>query len=337
MRQEIEARHFNFFDRRPSRKVLFTILAAGALGSGLLAGSAWMLELRPFASPAAAKAVVEADAPAAFAPSPFGALLVDVRRVAATSLSPDFIAEPNIEVPPAAPAGAVELNLRPTPAPILSRLGESAPLPPRRPAVLASQAASAEPAGKRLASLEAAADDRTMFERFFGRSQPPQAQERKALGTALAYAAPESDLIDAARKLLSGQAAEFDQQTAVYDISAHTVYMPDGTRLEAHSGLGDKLDNPRYVHVRMRGPTPPHVYDLSLREKPFHGVQAIRLTPIGGDANVFGRNGLLAHTYMLGPRGDSNGCVVFKNYDAFLRAFQKGEVKRLAVVSRLGG
>ncbi len=52
------------------------------------------------------------------------------------------------------------------------------------------------------------------------------------------------------------------------------VYMPDGTKLEAHSGLGDKLDDPRFVHVRMRGATPPHLYDLTLRESLFHGVQA---------------------------------------------------------------
>ena len=38
---------------------------------------------------------------------------------------------------------------------------------------------------------------------------------------------------------------------------------------------------------------------------------------------------------MLGPRGESNGCVSFKNYAAFLRAFQNREIKRLAVVARL--
>ena len=29
-----------------------------------------------------------------------------------------------------------------------------------------------------------------------------------------------------------------DSRTAIYDITARTVYMPDGRRLEAHSGLG---------------------------------------------------------------------------------------------------
>jgi Protein of unknown function (DUF2778) len=127
----------------------------------------------------------------------------------------------------------------------------------------------------------------------------------------------------------------FDRRTAVYDISAHTVYLPNGLKLEAHSGLGPRLDDPRYVHERMRGATPPNVYELTLREKPFHGVRALRLAPVERD-KVFGRSGLLAHSYMLGPRGDSNGCVVFKNYGAFLQAFESGELKRLAVVARLG-
>ena len=83
----------------------------------------------------------------------------------------------------------------------------------------------------------------------------------------------------------------------------------------------------------MHGATPPGTYELKLRESLFHGVRALRLTPIG--SNVFGRAGLLAHTYMLGPNGDSNGCVSFKDYDAFLQAYLSGEVKRLTVVARL--
>lgn len=128
----------------------------------------------------------------------------------------------------------------------------------------------------------------------------------------------------------------YDQTTAVYDISAHTVYLPDGMRLEAHSGLGDRIDDPRFVDERDHGATPPGIYQLTLRESLFHGVQALRLTPIGGGF-TFNRVGLLAHPYMLGPNGDSNGCVSFKNYDAFLRAFQSGGVKRLAVVAQWAG
>ena len=90
---------------------------------------------------------------------------------------------------------------------------------------------------------------------------------------------------------------------------------------------------PPFVDERDRGPAPPHLYELTLRESLFHGAQALRLTPIG-DGFSFNRVGLLAHPYMLGPNGDSNGCVSFKNYDAFLRAFMRGEVKRLAVVAR---
>ena len=38
---------------------------------------------------------------------------------------------------------------------------------------------------------------------------------------------------------------------------------------------------------------------------------------------------------MLGPNGQSNGCVSFKDYDAFLQAYENHEITRLAVVSRV--
>ena len=122
---------------------------------------------------------------------------------------------------------------------------------------------------------------------------------------------------------------------AIYDIERGMVYLPNGERLEAHSGMGPMRDNPAFANRRNRGPTPPHIYDLTLRERPFHGVEAIRLTPVGGEAAVFGRDGFLAHTYMLRRPGDSNGCVSFKEYHRFLAAFKKGQIKRLVVVPRL--
>ena len=128
---------------------------------------------------------------------------------------------------------------------------------------------------------------------------------------------------------------DLGSRTAVYDISARTVYLPNGERLEAHSGLGDKMDDPRYIHIRMRGPTPPNVYDLTLRAQPFHGVRAIRLNPVDDD-KMFGRAGMLAHTYMLGPNGQSNGCVSFRDYQKFLNAYLRGDIDRLVVVPNLG-
>lgn len=125
-----------------------------------------------------------------------------------------------------------------------------------------------------------------------------------------------------------------DNHTAIYDIAAHAVYLPNGEKLEAHSGLGGNLDDPQSVGVKGRGPTPPHVYELVLRKQAFHGVRAIRLIPIG-DGNMYGRDGLLAHSYMLGPNGQSNGCVSFSNYPAFLNAYLKGEVDHLVVVEHL--
>jgi len=127
----------------------------------------------------------------------------------------------------------------------------------------------------------------------------------------------------------------YDNLTAVYDISARTVYMPNGAKLEAHSGLGSLMDDPAHVNERNAGATPPNVYDLKPRERLFHGVQALRMIPVG-DNGTLGRSGLLAHSYMLGANGDSNGCVSIKNYEKFLKAYNNGEIKRLVVVPSLG-
>ena len=123
-------------------------------------------------------------------------------------------------------------------------------------------------------------------------------------------------------------------RTAIYDITSRTVYLPNGRRLEAHSGLGGHMDDPRYVHAKRTGPTPPNVYELKLREQLFHGVRAIRLIPTDS-SRMYGRAGILAHSYLLGPNGESNGCVSLKDYAAFLDAFDRGEINRLVVVERL--
>src|ERR1700760_3231248 len=132
-----------------------------------------------------------------------------------------------------------------------------------------------------------------------------------------------------------GGSPPYDRDTAVYDITAHTVYLPDGSKLEAHSALGDNMDDPRSQKIRMRGVTPPHIYILKPRESLFHGVAALRLTPIGGEDAIFGRDGLLAHTYMLGSAGASNGCVSFRDYNAFLSAYHSQGIRKLAVVARV--
>ncbi|MBY3540182.1 DUF2778 domain-containing protein [Rhizobium laguerreae] len=122
---------------------------------------------------------------------------------------------------------------------------------------------------------------------------------------------------------------------AIYDIENSTVYLPNGERLEAHSGLGKMRDKPRFANKKMHGPTPPHTYVLTMRESLFHGVEALRLTPIEGSDAIYDRVGLLAHTYMLGKNGDSNGCVSFKDYRRFLAAYKRGDIKQLVVVPRL--
>jgi hypothetical protein len=280
--------------------------------------------------------------------NPYG-LLVDpgfFEDAAPALRGPDSPAQASLEAaPPASVAAVPPRNVPLPPKRDVASIEDAAPLPPARPVGFGSLASRAEPENRAPAADGAAAstpagDDRNVFQKLFGQGRPSDAN--------LAYAAPESDAVSRGRAGpsatdravglpifgKSGPPAGYDKWTAVYDISARTVYLPDGTRLEAHSGLGDLIDDPRHVSERMRGATPPHIYALEPREELFHGVQALRMTPVG-DGDVFGRAGLLAHPYMLGPNGDSNGCVSVKDYDAFLKAYQDGQIKRLAVVAKL--
>jgi hypothetical protein len=149
----------------------------------------------------------------------------------------------------------------------------------------------------------------------------------------LASLTPESGLFRPRPDLA---ALGYDNLTAVYDISARAVYLPNGMVLEAHSGMGSLRDDPDHVSTPNTGATPPAVYELKPREKLFHGVAALRMTPVDGNT-IFGRSGLLAHSFMLGPAGDSNGCVSIRDYDRFLKAFNDGEINRLVVVPSLSG
>jgi hypothetical protein len=242
---------------------------------------------------------------------------------------------------PSATSGAPGLQIAasPEPAPV-REIAQGVPVPLPRPSRVASleEAAASEkpltPTPPRVVedkatvlALISSNKSPSLFQKLFGKP--------KSESVMLAYASPDGGVVSDTPTILFDGKPKYDQWTAVYDISARKVYMPDGTELEAHSGLGKKMDDPRHVHVRMHGATPPHVYDLTMREALFHGTEAIRMTPVGGSGRIYGRAGILAHPYLLGPRGDSNGCVSFKNYDAFLQAFKKGQVKRMVVVERL--
>jgi hypothetical protein len=206
-----------------------------------------------------------------------------------------------------------EQNVQPEPpAPTVE---VAIPLPRARPVLANLQSTGGDPAA-------VSSDNRTMFEKL---------ADLVPMRFTLASLTP-GDGLFSERKDLS--ALGYDGQTAVYDISAQAVYLPNGTKLEAHSGLGGLMDNPAHVDQRMVGATPPNIYDLKPREKLFHGVAALRMTPVG-ENEMHGRTGLLVHSYMLGPNGDSNGCVSIKDYERFLAAYRNGDVKRLIVVPNL--
>ncbi|MBR0735472.1 DUF2778 domain-containing protein [Bradyrhizobium liaoningense] len=199
-----------------------------------------------------------------------------------------------------------------------SQRADAIPMPRSRPpqADFSAQIASSQA----YAESNPRVDNRNFFERFTDKIK-------------LASLTPGDGLFAKAPDLA---ALGYDSRTAVYDISAKAVYLPSGVALEAHSGLGALMDDPDHVDRRMVGATPPATYDLKPREKPFHGVRALRMTPVEG-TSALGRVGLLTHNYLLGPRGDSNGCVSIKDYDRFIKAYDNGEFNRLVVVPNLRG
>jgi hypothetical protein len=204
------------------------------------------------------------------------------------------------------------------------------PAPPRaaeaKPSKLRDMAQRAKTAVLSIASNE----KQSIVEKLWGKEP-----SHSLLSYASADAGAITGSIGREQNPTMGGSPPYDRDTAVYDITAHTVYLPDGSKLEAHSGLGDNMDDPRSQRIRMRGVTPPHIYTLTPRESLFHGVAALRLTPIGGEESIFGRDGLLAHTFMLGSNGASNGCVSFRDYNAFLNAYHNQGIRKLAVVARV--
>ncbi len=133
-----------------------------------------------------------------------------------------------------------------------------------------------------------------------------------------------------ARALISARSAATAPRRSTTSPAASCT-CPTAPKFEAHSGLGNLLDDPAHVNARNAGATPPGIYEMKPREKLFHGVPALRMTPVDG-SETFGRVGLLVHSYMLGPNGDSNGCISVKHYDKFLQAYRSGTIKRIAVV-----
>jgi Protein of unknown function (DUF2778) len=355
--------------------VLHRLPPAPAAPQLVLARSAPIAIAAPRTAPAAVRAappaVKVAASPYGGLSSSYGALsnpygsLYDPGFLAGAKPESQSIA--SVEEIPASNTSPIPLDKTPLPPRReVALIEDAAPLPPHRPAEFALAAPDAAPSpwtsaapDRHAAAPQTAAapsDNRNFVEKWFGSIQPSTqpsvaASQPSAPASSVAFAAapPESRASGRApfapafpigrgfsfgTPSIDPVALGYDKFTAIYDISARAVYMPDGRKLEAHSGLGDRLDDPRYVRERARGPTPPHVYDLTPREEIFHGVQALRLTPVG-DGDLFGRAGLLAHPYMLGPNGDSNGCVSVKDYDAFLRAYQNGQIKRLVVVAKL--
>ena len=254
--------------------------------------------------------------------------LDDVDPVATASISPDASAAPPAALGYAAVPSAPEMMATADPREepfeeLLSEpsgedhgaLPDDGPVPGAKP--------QAKPRAERVPAPEAPSASRA-----------PE-KPKKTLLNMLAYAKPDNPVttddgaggLFSRKKSLPGPGSRI----AVYVIEDSVVHMPNGEKLKAHSGRGNMRDNPKFVHVKNAGPTPPNVYKLRMREARFHGIEAIRMNPVG-DAKMYNRDGFLTHTYLLRRRGDSSGCVVFEDYNRFLNAYKRGNVHTLIVV-----
>jgi hypothetical protein len=250
------------------------------------------------------------------------------RLLTGNSLPQDFRTAVTDEPKPAdEPKLADELKAVDEPKPVVAPAAISVPLPKARPAdARVVDAKLEEPTQPPPAAPVVAArtDDRSLFQKLSDFTGKITMASLGSSETGTYHDAPDLSSFG------------YDKQTAVYDITAHAVYLPNGIRLEAHSGMGSLMDDPDHVGERMVGATPPATYDLKPREKLFHGVPALRMNPQDASA-ALGRSGLLTHPFMLGPRGDSNGCVSIKNYDLFIKAYNDGLFTRLVVLRSLNG
>ena len=357
------------------KRVLPKIVPFGAALAFAGAISVWALHWQGSTLPDAVLGLWPSAPTATHAISkPFADIAIDANLAAQlNSGAPEVPSQQLATLEPAGPFPLPSLEAFPPSSPSIPQVGsvplppgrdapeigetESFPLPPTRPPGFGAPTPSTAPDRRAsrpdvaVARPGAQPDNRNVIEKLFGWAHPssPVVASTTARTPATQPVVAERDSAAASGGFGRGPLFSFpspfgnsapapvsgyDHYTAVYDISARVVYLPDGTKLEAHSGLGQALDNPRFVAERAVGPTPPHVYELTLREGSFHGVQALRLNPVG-EGGIYGRAGLLAHPFMLGPNGDSNGCVSFRDYEAFLRAYQNGQVKKLAVVAKL--
>ena len=354
--------------KRPVRKVTVQRLFTATAVIGLVVGCGWTVYANIFAaSPYPELGRFNFDAPVArrFAIAvhpPKAPVIATTESVVPAEPELSFTdrfaaALPQGVEPAPVPAEPVKLAVAPKPEPLKLAEAPKIKMEPAKNADTARaketkeasrvQFASATPAAQseepkgmfhdmarraKNAILSIASNDRkSMVEKLWGK----EGAHNPVLAYASADAGSVTGSIPREQNPMLGGSPPYDRDTAVYDIAAHTVYLPDGTKLEAHSGLGSNLDDPHSARVRMRGVTPPHIYTLKPREALFHGVAALRLTPIGGEETIYGREGLLAHTFMLGPNGDSNGCVSFRDYNAFLSAYHNMGIRKLAVVARI--
>ena len=199
------------------------VLAAFALASG---SAAWLADFDPvslLARPAFLKDASRLTFDDRFSLDSTAGL--PSKDIPARSLAHSVLRELDIKLQEAkgrlaqklrAPEWRAALIAEPTPV-----TAGAVPLPRSRPVEATLESRSAPPTRQ--------SDDRTFLQRI---------SDLLPGHITLASLAPDGGLLSDGPDLA---ALGYDNFTAVYDISAHAVYMPNGSKLEAHSGFGSPV------------------------------------------------------------------------------------------------
>jgi hypothetical protein len=145
-------------------------------------------------------------------------------------------------------------------------------------------------APRRLPGSEPTPFDPDVLQQETPKAVPTTASTAPALGNLSLLSSRETRGRDSAASVPPSRSLEFGtierpardyaKSTAAYDFTAGSWYPPNGTRLENRSGLGDKLDHPRFVDELERAAMPSHLDERMPRSALFPMVQALLLPPI---------------------------------------------------------
>src|SRR5208282_3929844 len=209
------------FDReRNTLNVLGQIVLGAVALASIGCVAAYVMHNRPPARPDVSMARPAAAPPAEVASNPFGEMIIEPGWLPKTaSRKRDLSPEPGPDaLPPTASASISQSENIPLPS------LEAFPTAPSAPSVMSAQPENVPlPPERDVARVEDSAPLPPPRPAEFGPPAPPAADRRVGIKSFFGFGGFGAAALSSV----------YDRSTGIYDISARTVYLPDGTMLEA--------------------------------------------------------------------------------------------------------